>query len=55
MNYTEALASMTVSQFKAFRKALAVLVRAGVPFSDAIELLLAARHHKSQPYAVTAR
>lgn len=37
------VASLTVSEFKAFKRALAVLVRAGIDRYTAIDILLSAR------------
>jgi type II secretory pathway component PulF len=39
-------AAMTVAQFKAFKKALATLRRAGVPFDESITVLLGASQQK---------
>lgn len=39
-NYTLQISQMTISEFKAFKKALALLMRSGMSHEDAIELLV---------------
>ena len=39
-NFTLQISQMTTSEFKAFKKALAILMRAGMSNEDAIEILV---------------
>jgi hypothetical protein len=58
MNHAELLSAMTVSDFRAFKKALAVLMRAGVARVDAITILVervSARRNEIRDYEVMRR
>lgn len=46
MDYTVYLATMNTSTFRAFRKALNVLLRAGVNLQDAVAILCEARNRR---------
>lgn len=44
--YNDDIATMTVTEFRAFRKAVAVLCRAGISHSDAVQILINAQQTK---------
>ena len=44
MNY--AIATMTVSEFRAFKRALTTLLRAGVQYHEAVDILIAAHQRR---------
>jgi hypothetical protein len=44
--YLDILARLTVAEFRAFKRAVALLVRAGMSHRDAIETILTARHNR---------
>ena len=44
--YNDDIATMTVTEFRAFRKALVVLYRAGIGHNDAVSLLVNAQQTK---------
>jgi hypothetical protein len=43
MNNDYYFATMTVTEFRAFRKALTILMRAYIPMNEAVNMLLTAR------------
>jgi hypothetical protein len=50
MDYGVYLVSLSLSEYRALRKAIAVLVRAGIPREDALQIIVTAHQNKARRY-----